>query len=224
MVTHTSRVRFEGEGIFRGRAIWQLDSNGLREAAIIRLRRPDGQPLLAETIVAIEQVEQRPGYKDPRTLLKTVGVTAGSFVLGGLIGEIFDLVPVEEAAGQLASAVSSGNAEAIEAGLAAWNAAAENGGKEAAAIFVGLGMLVGPSTYAGYALSRRIIRIRIQMDSGAHYLVQCPEFMGAFLMGSWTATTVGIQDSQNDAQEPDPSHVQEPEPVQATATPTPTTA
>ena len=187
------KVRFEGrrsEG--GGRAKWTLiSSSNVGEASILKLELPDGSSLKPEAIAAIDQLSSKRGFQDPVTIAKTVGVTAGSLIIGDyLIGELFvDTFNKIDVLLRLALEQSDNDAtlqhlvELTEELLV----------RTAAAVIIGSGAIAAPAAYAGYALSKREVRLRIAMQSGEIHTVKLPEYVGGFLVGAYEAVT-GVVD------------------------------
>lgn len=209
MVTQrTSTVRFEGkraEG--GGKAKWTLlSSPGASEAAVLKLQYPDGSPLRPEEVGSIDQISVDQGFTDPATILKTVGISVGSLVLGCYItSELVDLDRYADILVAFEDAFMNSDVDQAFLQLARLEEFAGSP-RAIAAIVVSVGAIVGPAAYAGYALSKREIRLRITMQNGEIYQVKCPEYVGGFLVGAYKAVTAGVvgespvPDDSNEAQ------------------------
>lgn len=189
VMQRTAKVRFDGrrsEG--GGRAKWTLISSSDSEASILKLELPDGSPLKPEEITGIDQISVERGFKNPATVAKTVGVTAGSLIVGNyLFNEILGTEYFAEIGTSLRSALEHADNEEL------MQLADEFLVREIVAIIVGAGALVAPAAYGAIALSRREIRLRLMMQSGATHTVKCPEYVGGFLLGAYKAVT-GVVD------------------------------
>ncbi len=197
MYKKTAKVHFEGkksEG--GGRATWTMRLNDGSEPAVLELQFPDGTALKPEEIGSIDHIQSRMGFEDPATILRTVGITFGSLALGSVIVEVLNPTAALEAAAEtLRQAIATGSVELTNKALIQYMAQLSmkvGPGREFAAILVGLGAIAAPAAYAGYAFSKREIRVRIIMHSGAVWYVECPEYIGTFLTGAYKAVAAGI--------------------------------
>ena len=203
-------VKFEGP-IYKGKrkATWQFGYNSDPDMpGILRLAYPDGQLLLPEKIVALDQIEDKAGFQDPMTVIRTAAISVGSLVLGGVaVDSLLDLAAVEAARADLIQALEnlyrSGAAGAalevvvngqtsVEEALKAFVEALPSERRAIMGVVAGTGSIILPSSYAGYALSRRTIRLQIVLDDGEHLTIRLPEFAAAFLLGAFVAASAGV--------------------------------
>lgn len=209
------KVRFEGPGNMKGKAIWELVHNTSDPSvpAIISLRYPDGSRLLPEQIAAVDQVEDRMGWQDPRTILKTAGLSVGAFLLCPyVLSYFFDVPAIEEAdealkwavedlsyAGSLGT-VSGEHIAALEEALKQVTEADRIDPGKVVGLVAGAGLIAVPSAYAGYALSRRRIRLQMRLESGEIHTVQTPEHLGIAILGAFQSAA-GIRSGEQPAPE-----------------------
>ena len=173
-----ANVRFEGrrsEG--GGGAKWTLiSSSDTSEASILKLELPDGSPLKAEEIAAIDQISSERGFKNPAAVVKTLGVTAASLIIGDyFIGELIGPDYFMKIHAYLWLALETDNEEYLQQLI---QLIEELPFRTGGAVIIGAGTIAVPTAYAGYALSKREIRLRITMQSGDTHNVRCPEYMG----------------------------------------------
>jgi hypothetical protein len=205
MNSRSAKVRFE-DGIHKGKSTWEMAYNSdPDQPAILKMSYPDGSLLLPEQITALEQVDSRSGWQDPRTVLKTAAISGASLLIGGIAVEhLLNLPGISEAGEALKEAIEKlsltgvaletalNGSPAVEEALKAFFEQFPNDTSTILAIVAGSGAIMAPSVYAGYKLSQRRIRLLIRLDSGDQFTVVTPEFTAAFLLGAFKTAEAGV--------------------------------